>query len=81
MSMRQLGEGQVSTLRNALGVAAERYRENAAALRETAKAGGSAFIAPKAAQGLAEQFDRQDTEARLLAGLLDEHSLALIVEA
>ena len=51
----------------ALRVAADRYTENAQICREETRSAHSTI-----AKRLAEQFDRQATEARTLADILDE---------
>lgn len=63
----QLSEGEASTITNALYVAADRYEENAANMRELADAGGGSMITAAGAKGLAEQFDRQVEDARRFA--------------
>jgi gas vesicle protein len=65
------------TLLNALVVAADKYRDNAKAMRGIAQdAGrGGASLHPDAANRLADQFDEQERKTRALVEKLQEESV------
>lgn len=64
--MRILNESEVSTLQNALRVAAERFAEHAATFDKTAK-GQEGF------KRVADQFRKQQRDSLALAESLSEH--------
>lgn len=73
---RDLQDGDLSSLRNICAVAAERFAENAKALRQMAEQPtppkGALFPTGAAAARLAEQFERQAQEAREFADLFSD---------
>lgn len=77
----QLSDGEASTISNALFVAADRFKENAEHLRHGEAEDSDGLTTIKEATRLAEQFDRQEKEARGWAKEFSEAEAIIIQSA